>query len=180
MIQDLYQKAIQFAGEKHHNQKVPGSNSNYVLHLSNVAMEVLMAYQNEPDFNLALAIQIALLHDTLEDTDTSFNDIEATFGLSIAEGVQALTKNNTIPIKSERMLDSLNRINSLEKEVGLVKLADRITNLQQPPSLWNPEKIKAYHEEAILIAFKLQDKNNYLNVRLQFKIDDYAKYVHQA
>ena len=178
MIQDLYQKAIQFAGEKHHNQKVPGSNSNYVLHLSNVAMEVLMAYQNEPDFNLALAIQIALLHDTLEDTDTSFNDIETTFGLSIAEGVQALTKNNTIPTKSERMLDSLNRINSLEKEVGLVKLADRITNLQQPPSLWNPEKIKAYHEEAILIVFKLQDKNNYLNVRLQFKIDDYAKYVH--
>ena len=180
MIQDLYQKAIQFAGEKHHNQKVPGSNSNYVLHLSNVAMEVLMAYQNEPDFNLALAIQIALLHDTLEDTDTSFNDLETIFGFSIAEGVQALTKNNTIPTKSERMLDSLNRINSLEKEVGLVKLADRITNLQQPPSLWNPEKIKAYHEEAILIAFKLQDKNNYLNVRLQFKIDDYAKYVHQA
>ncbi|MGJ8549352.1 HD domain-containing protein [Winogradskyella wichelsiae] len=178
MIQDLYQKAIQFAGEKHQNQKMPGSNSNYVLHLSNVAMEVLMAYQNEPDFNLALAIQIALLHDTLEDTDTSFNDLETIFGFSIAEGVQALTKNNTIPTKSERMLDSLNRINSLEKEVGLVKLADRITNLQQPPSLWNPEKIKTYHEEAILIAFKLQDIKNYLNVRLQFKIDDYAKYVH--
>ena len=40
MIQSIYQKAMKFAGEKHASQKVPGSNANYLLHLSNVAMEI--------------------------------------------------------------------------------------------------------------------------------------------
>ena len=49
-IQELYQKAMKFAGEMHHEQKVPGTNANYLLHISNVAMEVLMAYAHKPDF----------------------------------------------------------------------------------------------------------------------------------
>ncbi|PNW29147.1 HD domain-containing protein [Formosa algae] len=177
MIQELYQKAIQFSGEKHSEQKVPGSNANYVLHLSNVAMEVLMAYQNTPDFDLAFAIQLALLHDTLEDTSTTFKTLEKKFGIAIAEGVSALTKDETLPTKTERMLDSLKRINTLEKEVGLVKLADRITNLQRPPKHWNTAKIHAYGEEAKLIYQQLQDKNTYLADRLKHKIEDYKKYA---
>ncbi|MDW5289666.1 HD domain-containing protein [Formosa sp. PL04] len=177
MIQEHYQKAIQFAGEKHHNQKVPGSQANYVLHLSNVAMEVLMAHKASSDFDLTFAIQLALLHDTIEDTDTTFEDLEITFGTRIARGVQALTKDNSIPTKSERMLDSLNRISVLEKEVGLVKLADRITNLQEPPNTWNKVKIIAYREEAILLNTKLQNKNKYLNNRLNNQIENYKKYT---
>ena len=49
--QSLYQKTIKFAGEKHAHQKVPGTNSNYLLHISNVAMEVIAAYMQEPNFN---------------------------------------------------------------------------------------------------------------------------------
>ncbi|WP_299779014.1 HD domain-containing protein [uncultured Formosa sp.] len=177
MIQEHYQKAIKFAGEKHSKQKVPGSSANYLLHLSNVAMEVLVAYQNKPDFDLVFAVQLALLHDTLEDTDTSFEALTNEFGLAIAKGVQALTKDVTFSTKRERMLDSLERINTLEKEVGLVKLADRITNLQQPPSTWESSKIKAYAEEAMLIAETLRDKNEYLNERLLNKIQAYKKHV---
>jgi len=178
MIQEHYQKAIKFAGEKHSHQKVPGSSANYVLHLSNVAMEVLVAYQNKADFDLIFAIQLALLHDTLEDTETTFEALTNEFGLAVAKGVQALTKDDTLSTKRERMLDSLERINNLEKEVGLVKLADRITNLQQPPSTWKPDKIKAYTEEAVLIAETLQNKNKYLNNRLLHKIETYKKYAH--
>jgi len=177
MIQEHYQKAIKFAGEKHSKQNVPGSSANYVLHLSNVAMEVLVAYQHKPDFDLVFAVQLALLHDTLEDTDTTFKVLTNEFGLDVAKGVQGLTKDKTLPSKRERMLDSLERINNLEKEVGLVKLADRITNLQQPPSTWKPDKIKAYAEEAVLIAETLQNKNKYLNNRLLHKIETYKKYA---
>ena len=51
MIQELYQRAMKFAGEKHSEQKVTGTNSNYLLHISNVAMEVIVAYYEDDDFD---------------------------------------------------------------------------------------------------------------------------------
>ena len=72
MIQELYQKAIKFAGEKHKDQKVPGTNSNYLMHISNVTMEIILAYCANDNFDLSYAVQLAILHDTLEDTETDF------------------------------------------------------------------------------------------------------------
>ncbi|RLD74461.1 MAG: bifunctional (p)ppGpp synthetase/guanosine-3',5'-bis(diphosphate) 3'-pyrophosphohydrolase, partial [Bacteroidetes bacterium] len=77
--QDIYQKAIKFAGEAHKNQLVPGTESNYLLHLSNVAMEVLFAYMQNQDFELDFAIQLALLHDSIEDTEVTYNDLAINF-----------------------------------------------------------------------------------------------------
>ena len=177
MIQELYQKAMKFAGEKHCNQHVAGTKANYLLHLSNVAMEVLMAYQNKPDFNIQLAIQMAILHDSLEDTSITFTELKNQFNLEVAKGVQALTKDTSLPTKEGRMLDSLNRINTLTKEVGIVKLADRITNLQAPPKHWTKNKIQTYYTEAQLISKLLVDKNDYLYKRLNQKIIEYKAYM---
>ena len=85
--QALYQRSIMFAGEKHKNQLVPGTNSNYLLHLSNVAMEILIASQYTKNFNLNFSVQVALLHDILEDTETEFTDLESEFGFPIADAV---------------------------------------------------------------------------------------------
>jgi (p)ppGpp synthase/HD superfamily hydrolase len=74
-IQELYQQAMKFAGEMHHDQKVPGTNANYLLHISNVVMEVIMAYVHEPNFDLELAIQVAILHDSVEDTNATAEEI---------------------------------------------------------------------------------------------------------
>lgn len=177
MIQDEYQKAIKFAGVKHQNQKVPGTEANYLLHISNVAMEILLAYIENNNFDVSYALQLALLHDTLEDTETEFSELEKEFGSKVALGVQALTKNENLVSKKEKMTDSLNRINELEKEVGMVKLADRITNLQEPPKHWDKEKIQNYLSEAKMINEILNFKNGYLNNRLQTKIDDYKNYL---
>lgn len=177
MTQEIYQKAIKFAGEKHKNDTVPGTNSNYLLHVSNVAMEILMAYAETKNFDIDFALQLALLHDTIEDTDADFNEIKNEFNQRVAIGVQALTKNDEISSKEERMIDSLNRINTLEKEVGMVKLADRITNLQVPPNTWDKDKIRFYHKEAQVLELMLQNKNTYLNNRLKQKIEDYKKYT---
>lgn len=177
MTQEVYQKAIKFAGEKHHHQTVPGTKANYLLHISNVAMEVLIAHNVHHDFDIDYAIQVALLHDTLEDTETEFVALEQVFGYKVALGVQALTKDERLSTKSAKMMDSLHRINESDKEVGIVKLADRITNLQQPPDAWNKEKRLNYVNEAKLIGKMLAHKNEYLNKRLQSKIVDYRKYI---
>lgn len=177
MTQEIYQNAIKFAGEKHKNQKVPGTEANYLLHISNVAMEIILAHKMNNNFDINYAVQLALLHDTLEDTQTKFEELVGEFGKEVALGVQALTKNENLDSKKEKIIDSLNRINQLEKEVGIVKLADRITNLQEPPEHWKKDKIQNYLKEAKLINEMLNDKNEYLNNRLQTKINEYKKYT---
>ena len=176
--QTLYQTAIKFATAKHlaKNQNVPGTDLPYVVHLSNVAMEVLMANAHTENFNVALAIQVALLHDTIEDTDTTFAEVEQNFGIEVANAVLALTKNQALP-KEQQMMDSLMRIKKLPVEVWAVKLADRITNLQPPPSHWDNEKKKKYRTEAQFILDELGTGNLFLADRLKEKILEYEKYI---
>ncbi|MEM6376905.1 MAG: HD domain-containing protein [Bacteroidota bacterium] len=176
MIQMHYQIAIKFAGEKHKDQLVPGANANYLLHLSNVAMEVMIAHQQESNFDLSIAVQLALLHDTVEDTDTTSEEIMNSFGRKIAEGVAALSKNPALKTKAEKMDDSLRRILDAYPEVRLVKMADRITNLQEPPHYWTKEKIKQYTAEAQKIFDQLSGINTYLDQRLQQQIEAYKTY----
>jgi (p)ppGpp synthase/HD superfamily hydrolase len=177
-LQSSYQKAIAFATYKHMEKKqnVPGTDLPYIVHLSNVAMEIFIAALNTENFNLHLAVQAALLHDTIEDTLTTYDEIKERFGLEIADAVLALTKNEELP-KEKRMIDSLTRIKILPKEVWAVKLADRITNLQPPPSNWNKETSIKYREEAKLILNELKYGNGYLSKRLQDKIEEYGSYI---
>ena len=180
-IQDYYQKAINFAGKHHADQSIPGSNTSYMVHLSNVAMEVLLASQHVPDshredFDCEFAVQMALLHDLLEDTPTTFDEIKEVFGENIARGVLALSKNEALP-PSQQIIESLSRIKLEPKEVWAVKLADRISNLQKPPSHWDNDKIVAYHKMAGIILLQLKGGNAYLENRLHQKIIDYQAYL---
>lgn len=176
--QTLYQTALKFAAAKHteKEQKIPGTDLPYVVHLSNVAMEVIVASYNSVNFNLSFALQVALLHDTVEDTSTTFEELENQFGAEVANAVSALTKNNALP-KEQQMQDSLMRIKKLPPEVWAVKLADRITNLQKPPLDWNIAKKMKYKQEARTILNELKDGNEYLAARLAAKIEEYADYL---
>lgn len=170
--QTLYQKTILFAAEKHKTQKVPGTDLTYLVHLSDVAMEILIASNNTAGMDLSFAVQLALLHDTIEDTETTFEEIENNFGSKVASGVKALTKDTSLP-KRDSMIDSLIRIKLQPKEVWAVKLADRITNLQKPPGHWNNEKKLIYLKEAELILNELSEGNIFLAERLRIKIKNY-------
>lgn len=172
-IQTLYQEALKFTAEKHTDQKVPGTDLPNIVHLSNVALEIFVAAMNSADFNLVLAFQVALLHDTIEDTNTTFEELSTRFGKDVADGVLALTKNLTLP-KETQMRDSLARIRIQPHEVWAVKLADRITNLQPPPKHWNREKKMMYLEEARAIHETLKEGNKYLADRLRVKTGEYA------
>ncbi|MCA0932517.1 HD domain-containing protein [Lutimonas saemankumensis] len=175
-LQDLYQKAIKFAGEKHGDQKMPGNQASYLVHLSNVAMEVLLASQHEEGFNTELAVQAAILHDTLEDTDTSFEELKEVFGFKVADAVLSLSKNEDLD-KELQIPDSLARIRLQPKEIWAVKLADRISNMQEPPENWDKNKRIAYQLAARMILMHLKGGNNYLEKRLEEKILAYDEYI---
>jgi (p)ppGpp synthase/HD superfamily hydrolase len=169
---DLYIKACLFSAKAHRGQLVPGSDLPYSIHLNLVSMEILAALSVESGCDGDLAVQCALLHDTIEDTETSYEQIAALFGVSVADGVAALSKNPALE-KSLQLADSLKRIGQQPIAVWMVKLADRITNLQPPPPHWDVAKIRRYRDEAIEIHTHLQAASPYLAARLARKIQNY-------
>jgi (p)ppGpp synthase/HD superfamily hydrolase len=173
----LYQRAIRFAAEAHRGQQLPGSDLPYLVHLATVAMEVGRALTASPGrYDGDLAVACALLHDTLEDTGVTMEELHTEFGEAVAQGVAALTKNEAIEDKTERMADSLSRVLQQPPEIALVKLADRITNLQKPPHYWSPEIRRAYREEAALILERLGAVDDFLRRRLEEKIETYGQW----
>lgn len=170
--QDTYKRALDFAAKAHGDQKVPGSGFPYVVHLSKVAMETLAACVVEPDVDADLAVTCALLHDCIEDAGVTYEQMEAHFGARVADGVRALTKDESLP-KSARMEDSLSRIRQQPREIWMVKLADRITNLEPPPSHWTLEKRRAYLAEATQILERLRGASALLERRLAEKMAAY-------
>jgi (p)ppGpp synthase/HD superfamily hydrolase len=175
-IQTLYQNAIRFAAEKHGAQKVRGSRNPYVVHLSNVAMELFVAAPLTPGFDLPFAVQVALLHDTIEDTSTTRAELEAVFGSDISDAVWALTKDDRL-LEDYRLSESLAKIRQCRKEVWAVKLADRITNLQPPPESWSKDHILDFQYDSIQILEALRGGNEFLEKRLAEKIEEYGRFI---
>lgn len=176
--QDAYLRALRFASIAHTRagQRYPGTEVSYVMHLAFVAGEVLAALPHEPELDGALAVQLAALHDVIEDTDVTFDEVASRFGDVVACGVAALTKDETLP-KPQAMADSLTRILNESKEVHLVKLADRVANMEKPPHYWGSDKRRRYQEEARVILEKLGPSSSYLAERLRQRIEAYGAYV---
>lgn len=175
--QDTYVKAYEFAAYAHQEQKFPGTNISYIMHLSFVTMEIIAALNVEPENDGNLAIQCAILHDVIEDTNITYKQIECEFGEAVAQGVLALTKDTTLP-KNIQMADSLRRIKEQPLEIWMVKLADRISNLQAPTNYWNQDKIIRYREEGIQIYEALKDASPFLSSRLAQAIENYKAFIY--
>jgi len=179
--QENYLKAWNYASSIHQGQYVPGGEIPYINHIGLVAMEAMAAIsQDDRIEHPNLLVLCALLHDSIEDTDTKYSDIENNFGKGVADGVLALSKNSTLLSKEEKMKDSISRIRQQPKEIWMVKLCDRISNLQPPPNYWSREKATKYRDEAIFILEQLGGASVFLSARLQKKIDDYSLYTYDA
>ncbi|MBC6996214.1 HD domain-containing protein [Neolewinella lacunae] len=175
------QQAWHLAARLHEGQKYAGPDEGeqfeYLNHIGSVTFEILNALQQAEDLDADLAIQCAVLHDTIEDTQQSYAGIVEHFGEAVANGVMALTKNEALPDKAAMMQDSLQRIKEQPKAVWAVKMADRICNLQPPPYYWTREKKEKYREEARLIHRELREGHAYLAARLAAKIEAYGGYI---
>lgn len=167
---DRYLAALRFAAEKHKAQKFPGKDWPYLVHVVTVTAELIAAlpqlHLDDPD----LAVTCAILHDTIEDTDATHDEVALAFGKAVADGVQALSKNKHV---ADPMGDSLHRIKMQPREVWVVKLADRIANMDEPPAYWDRDKRIRYRQEAIRIADELGPAAPVLEARLRARIQVY-------
>jgi (p)ppGpp synthase/HD superfamily hydrolase len=171
--QDRYAEASRFAAMAHSGQTLPNADLPYLLHVTQVAMEVVAALRAEPGHDEDLAVLCALLHDTVEDTAVTVEQLAAAYGQPVADGVLALTKDESLP-KEQQIRDSLRRIRQQPRAVWLVKLADRIVNLQLPPRHWEPAKIAQYKADAREIFETLGVASPLLAARLEVKIAAYG------
>jgi len=166
--QDLCAQAYAFAVKAYREQKA----ERYIFHISLTAMEIMKALTVEKTADPTLAVQCALLHDVLEDTESAYDDLVKSFGRRVADGVMAVSKNKALP-SDLRMADSLERIRLQPLEIWMVKLADRIVNLGPPPPNWDRAKKLDYRTEALLIHSSLSEASAYLGGRLLEKIHSY-------
>jgi (p)ppGpp synthase/HD superfamily hydrolase len=171
--QEKYIKALRYAAEAHLGQTLPAADLPYVVHVVMVAMEILAALEHESGLDGDLAVQCALLHDVIEDTGRSYEQLAAEFGREVAEGVLALSKSIILRTTAEKTADSLQRIKRQPREIWMVKQADRITNLKRPPGTWSAEKIERYREESRLILAELGSASPFLAERLDRMIRMY-------
>jgi len=169
--------ALVFATMAHGNQIRKGNEHiPYIAHPVDVMNEVIY-YSGLPVEELEIARIVALLHDTVEDTAVTIDDVREQFGEEVANGVAALTKDESIEEKDirskiEQLTENLVRLKAAPKLVQCIKLADRVSNLKQFPAMWSREKISNYLDEAKLIADELGEASEGLHARLLSRIAD--------
>ncbi|MCP8467419.1 HD domain-containing protein [Pseudomonas sp. ZM23] len=173
-LQDSYNQAWLFAASAHAGQTLTASTLPYAVHLAMVANEVMAADREASIERLAETVQIALLHDVLEDTSVSFEQLQTRFGAFVAEGAQRLSK--AADGGKLSLENYLGRLASAAPQYAIVKLCDRITNLQPPPSTWARSKISEYHAESQRILAVLGHAHEPSAERLREKIDNYRRY----
>ena len=125
---EIIDRAVEFAREKHKNQ-VRRDGSPYIIHPLAVA-EIVAEMGLDTD-----AILGALLHDCIEDTDTSHDDIARLFGTTTAElveGVTKLTRANFSSTEQEQMENLRKMFMAMSKDIRvvLIKIADRLHNMR--------------------------------------------------
>lgn len=118
-------EAISFAARAHRHQIRKDGKTPYVSHVFRVAMTLSQVFGvSDPEMLTA-----AVLHDTIEDTTTDFDDLAEHFGEKIARWVALLSKNKCLPEK-EREAVYCRQLASAPAQVKLIKLADLYDNLR--------------------------------------------------
>jgi len=136
--------AVAFAAEKHRTQRrKDAAASPYINHPIALA-QVLSAEGGVVD---PVVLCAAVLHDTVEDTETTEAELVAAFGPKIAATVLEVTDDKTLE-KPARKEQQVARAAHSSREAQLVKLADKICNvrdiLASPPAGWSPERRHEY------------------------------------
>ncbi|XP_055851708.1 guanosine-3',5'-bis(diphosphate) 3'-pyrophosphohydrolase MESH1 isoform X2 [Episyrphus balteatus] len=160
-------QCVQFAAHKHKNQRRRDPNKTpYINHPINVA--TILAVEGCIDDKEVL--QAALLHDTVEDTETTFEEIEEAFGKNVAEIVREVTDDKSLP-KLERKRLQIVHAETSSRKAKLVKLADKLDNLRDLqnvlPEGWTDER----REEYFIWAKKVVDNLRGTNEILESKLD---------
>jgi hypothetical protein len=139
-------KALLFAADAHRNQRRKGAAQEpYLNHLIEV-VDLVVQTTDKAEMDMVIA---ALLHDVVEDTPITYEDVATTFGKRVAEIVRENSDDMSLP-KAERRRARIAGMALKSREARIVKMADIISNLRaiavSPPAGWSTERKLGYLE----------------------------------
>lgn len=148
----VFVKAVAFAADKHRTQRRKDADASpYINHP--IALANVLA--NEGGVTDVVVLSAAVLHDTIEDTNTTAEELTAIFGAKITATVLDVTDDKSLDkhVRKQRQIEHAPHIS---KEAKLVKLADKICNLRDilasPPADWSPERKQGYFDWAAKVV----------------------------
>ena len=155
-------KALSFAAEKHKTQRRKDADkSPYINHPIALA-DVLANEGGVANLNVLCA---AVLHDTIEDTETTAEELREAFGEKVTSIVLEVTDDKSL-LKEDRKLRQVQHAPLASHEAKLVKVADKICNLRDilgsPPSGWEAKRKLAYFEWAAAVVDGIKGSNSKL------------------
>ncbi|KAL3884585.1 hypothetical protein ACJMK2_024717 [Sinanodonta woodiana] len=164
-IQEII-RCANFAAIKHkHQRRKDTDQTPYINHPIGVAF---ILTEEAKVYDLSV-IQAALLHDTVEDTDTTFKEIEEQFGKEVMGLVKEVTDDKTLPKHQRKYLQIVNAPHATNK-AKLVKLADKLHNLRdlnrQTPNGWNDRRVQEYFEWAARVVAGLRGTSSAMEKEL--------------
>jgi (p)ppGpp synthase/HD superfamily hydrolase len=145
-------RALDFAARKHSTQRRKGeAGEPYVNHLAEVARLVAEATGGED----TVAVLAALLHDAIEDTPTTREELEREFGREVADVVLEVTDDKSLP-KPERKRLQVESAPGKSRRAKLIKIADKTSNLRSiaksPPMDWDLRRQREYFDWAARVV----------------------------
>jgi len=160
-------EATLFATLAHQHQVRKDGSGPYIQHPIRVAQRLAKIFEEMADVTdkkYEDAIITALLHDTVEDTDTSLSDIQSQFGYTVSRYVNEVTDDKSLS-KDQRKLLQLSNAPKKTYVATLVKLSDKIDNLESflnrgTPKEWGIERILGYVLWAKKVVLALPSFNN--------------------
>lgn len=155
-------RAASFAAKKHTGQTRKGDEAQpYVNHPLEVA-NLLSNVGKVEDFDVLIA---ALLHDTIEDTETTEKEINELFGETVCGYVSEVTDDKSLPKQGRKQLQ-VEHAPHLSTGAKLIKLADKISNItdvmNNPPAGWSIERRLEYIDWGKNVVDGLRGANEYL------------------
>jgi (p)ppGpp synthase/HD superfamily hydrolase len=151
--------SVHFAADKHRDQRRKGREScPFINHPIEVA-EILSRVGGVTD---VATLQGAILHDTIEDTETTGEELEGRFGAEVRRLVEEVTDDQRLP-KAERKRLQIEHAPQLSPKAKLIKIADKISNVRDvtyfPPAHWPHQRRCDYLDWAEKVVAGLRGSN---------------------
>lgn len=180
-------KAIYFAAQKHSTQRRKNaSQTPYINHPIEVMRILDMVGVRDP-----VVLAAAVLHDTVEDTETTIDEIESVFNEDIAVMVSEVTDDRSLS-KLDRKLAQIEKMRTASRGARMIKIADKISNIldtiREVPKGWTVERVCGYacwsrevvlatsngvgdvNENLVKMFFKLIYNNSFIDPKTGLKI----------
>jgi GTP diphosphokinase / guanosine-3',5'-bis(diphosphate) 3'-diphosphatase len=154
--------ALAFAAYKHRRQRRKDAEASPYINHPIALAHVLTA---EAGITNAKILAAAILHDTIEDTETSYEELRERFGRTIAGVVREVTDDKTLS-KADRKRLQIEHAEHLSRRARLVKLADKISNVRDiaanPPHDWPLQRRREYFDWAKAVVDRIRKTNRKL------------------